>query len=364
MIILSKKFTSVGIIPLHFHLFGVVRTNYAKRKAILSSNTLLYILLSLGNVLNTFSDQTITGNKTFHHKLVINADLLVNGLIDSVNLTKIQSTSMLMNKTQTITGAKTFGSLKTSNVMLLNCTADCELLESLRNLTTNTARYSNQTIAVKGVKRFLNGLSVTGNVVAGSINDIAFPGNFLVQGAAQTVVGTTHFENNVTFLSEVFMSEFNEYNLTELYERVLRTVGDHTVTGNFVFSEEVTFNNLNVTGKVDGVNLADIAYTNQNLTFESQKTFQNKLFIDHLSTYSMAVKGFIDGLNLTVLKAELVTLSGDKIIKGKKTFNNHVSFAGNWSIKGLIDGVNITELVQNAMRIDKSQVVTGRKVYN
>lgn len=313
--------------------------------------------------MDTFSSQTVTGKKTFVNNVIVDGDLIINGLVDSTNLTNVLLTSVLMNKTQTLTGLKTFTSVTAPNVKLLECKDDCVLLNLLGNLTTNTARSSNGTVIVKGIKHFLDGLQLEGKLDSALINSMIFPGDLLLQGVEQTIRGETHFHNHVTFQNDVSISNLNQFNLTELYERVLLRVGNQTVRGHVEFSEEVYFNNLRVIGRVDGVDLTtDVAYTNRNFTLKSRKTFQNKIFINHLSTNEMNVQGFIDGVNLTELEAELVTLSGDKIIKGKKIFKNQVTFTGNWSIEGLIDGVNITELAMYAMRVDKSQVVSGKKV--
>ena len=70
----------------------------------------------------------------------------------------------------------------------------------------------------------------------------------------------------------------------------------------------------------------------------------------------------MDGINVTSLEEELMSMKGNKVIKGTKVFTSGVRFKGNWTIGGLIDGVNITELSRSAMLLDGDQTVTGHKV--
>lgn len=51
-----------------------------------------------------------------------------------------------------------------------------------------------------------------------------------------------------------------------------------------------------------------------------------------------------------------------QVVKGTKIFERGVQFLGNWTLDSMIDGVNITELYQNAMTLHGNQTITGYKV--
>ena len=320
---------------------------------------------TIGNTLDTFSDQNISSTKRFKSNITIVKDLVTSGLIDAINITELFNTSLLMNKTQSITGIKTISEFTVDKVKLEECNEDCEFIETLTNLHQNTVKRTDDPIMLKDKKTFSNNLTVYGNLmIDGSLNGEGIPGTFMLQKVNQTITGFNTFENNVTFKDDVKVVAINNVNINSLYTKVKYK------NENLVFHEDITFiddtnflANLEVNGTIDGITLPDdIVYTNQNQTVGGKKSFMNKTHINIFSLHNMTAHGLIDGVNLTLTASELMSLSKDQIVKGTKIFKTHVSFAGNWTIEGLIDGINITELDRTAMRISGDQVVSGRKV--
>jgi hypothetical protein len=318
--------------------------------------------------MDTHSNQTISGHKTLEGNIVLSNDLQIDSKIDGVDINELIKQALMYNVPQNITAFKTFTSVKTSSFQLLNCTSisDCPWLDIFEKLRGDTVRKSDTDVKVNGTKTFTDDVTVLGNVtVVGDINNVSFPDAFLLQGENETVSGTYTF-SNVTFNDNVTTDTFNGYNLSELYQRALRKTGDNqVVTQHWTFINETNFHkDLHVDGTIDGINLTrDALLTNQNHSFLDSVSFKNNIHVKELIAGNMTVSGLIDGVNLTALKEDLVTLSDDIIIKGKKIFENHVSFAGNWTILGLIDGVNISDLDRRAMRLENEQVVTGTKVF-
>ena len=320
---------------------------------------------TIGNTLDTFSDQTISSTKRFKSNITIVKDLVTSGLIDTINITELFDTSLLMNKTQNITGIKTISEFTADKVKLEECNGDCEFIETLTNLHQNTVKRTDDPIMLKGKKTFSNNLTVYGNLtIDGKLNGESIPGTFMLQKVNQTITGFNTFEKNVTFKDDVKVVAINNVNVNSLYTKVKYK------NENLVFNEDITFiddtnflANLEVNGTIDGITLPDdIVYTNQNQTVGGKKSFMNKTHINIFSLHNMTAHGLIDGVNLTQIDSYLMRLSRDQVVKGTKIFKTHVSFAGNWTIEGLIDGVNITELDRTAMRISGDQVVSGRKV--
>ena len=320
---------------------------------------------TIGNTLDTFSVQTISSTKRFKSNITIVKDLITSGLIDAINITQLFDTSLLMNKTQNITGIKTIYQFTADKVKLEKCNEDCEFIETLTNLHQNTVKRTEDPIMLKDKKTFSNNLTVYANLtIDGTLNGEGIPGIFMLQKVTQTITGYNTFEKNVTFKEDVKVVVINDVNINNLYTKV------KSKNENLVFNEDITFiddtdflANLEVNGTIDGITLPDdIVYTNQNQTVGGKKSFLKKTHVNIFSLHNMTAHGLIDGVNLTQIDSDLMRLSGNQIVKGTKIFKTHVSFAGNWTIEGLIDGVNITELDRTAMRISGDQVVSGRKV--
>ena len=320
---------------------------------------------TIGNTLDTFSVQTISSTKRFKSNITIVKDLITSGLIDAINITQLFDTSLLMNKTQNITGIKTISEFTADKVKLEKCNEDCEFIETLTNLHQNTVKRTEDPIMLKDKKTFSNNLTVYANLtIDGTLNGEGIPGIFMLQKVTQTITGYNTFEKNVTFKEDVKVVVINDVNINNLYTKV------KSKNENLVFNEDITFiddtdflANLEVNGTIDGITLPDdIVYTNQNQTVGGKKSFLKKTHVNIFSLHNMTAHGLIDGVNLTQIDSDLMRLSGNQIVKGTKIFKTHVSFAGNWTIEGLIDGVNITELDRTAMRISGDQIVSGRKV--
>ena len=328
-------------------------------------NAAILFYHTIGNTLDTFSDQTISSTKRFKSNITIVKDLITSGLIDAINVTQLFDTSLLMNKTQNITGIKTISEFTADIVKLEKCNEDCEFIETLTNLHQNAAKRTEDPIMLKDKKTFSNNLTVYANLtIDGTLNGEGIPGIFMLQKVTQTITGYNTFEKNVTFKEDVKVVVINDVNINNLYKKVKYK------NENLVFNEDITFiddtdflANLEVNGTIDGITLPDdIVYTNQNQTVGGKKSFLNKTHVNIFSLHNMTAHGLIDGVNLTQIDSDLMRLSGNQIVKGTKIFKTHVSFAGNWTIEGLIDGVNITELDRTAMRISGDQIVSGRKV--
>ena len=310
------------------------------------------------------SNQTITGETIFTKNLQILNNLQVHDHLDGVDIDAFIKNVMTYNTTQNVTSTKSFSNLTTDSIWFNNCTdQQCTWLNILLKLKEESIHKTNGQISVNGSKSFSDVL-IRGNLTFnGLLDGFEFPGDFLQRSSDEVINGSYTF-NNVTFLRNITADTLNGHNLTELYERVLRKVGhEQLITGNWTFYDHTHFNKLQVDGLVDGVNLSrDALLANEDQEISGEKTFHNGIHASSLLVHNMTVSGLIDGVNLTQLNEELVKkLADDIIIKGKKIFENHVSFGGNLSV-GLIDGVNISQLNDQAMKLDEDQVVTGKKV--
>ena len=316
--------------------------------------------------MDTTTDQFISGEKIFENKLTILKDLVTMGLIDGVDVNDAYTSTLFMHKDQNITGYKTINKFKANTVAITDCQHDCKLLDLLKDISYGTARESNEIVNITGTKSFVNGVSVyTDATVKRFVNGLILPDDLLLQGTDQTVFGQVLFTNDVRIEGNVTSSSINGINITDMYNRAMRTTGYQNISGTKVFEGLAIFeNDVTVDGLIDSVNLEkDVVLSSEDQTVTGKKMFQADTYIKELYVGSMSAYGLIDGINITELDEELLKLTGHQVVKGTKVFEAHVSFNGNWSIPGLIDGVNITELDQNAMRINGDQTVTGSKVF-
>ena len=314
------------------------------------------------DILNTRSNQTISAKKTFTSDVHFIKDVQASGLVDGVNISHASKYSLFMNLTQNITGHKAFKNLTVHNLYLQECEHDCTLLRLLSNIKYVCANKSMGVVNVTGNKYFKN-LHVFGNgEVSGSVNNVKVPGDFLIQGLNQTLSGEKVFQRNVTMAGNVAVKYLNRIDISAMYGKAI-TKSNLTIKSKVIFVNNLYINgNLEVTKAINNVHFEDVVATFKEQTITGKKTFKNLAYIRTLFAWRVQVGGFIDGVNLTALNLELLSLSGDKIILGTKIFKRGVSFLGNWTTPGLIDGVNITELYHNAMTLTNNQRVSGQKV--
>ena len=279
-----------------------------------------------------------------------------------MNVSDVYSRTLLMNSTQNITGYKIFKKMKVNNLEVKECVHDCKLLAILKNIKYQCAKTTYPIVNITGEKR-VNNLTVLGNAeVSGFVNGVKLPGLLLVQGKDQVVNGSNIFSQNVTVLADVNATSINDVDIDTMYKKAI-SKSNLTLNGNVIFGDDVIVNgNLDVTVSINNVYFKDVVLTKGSQTITGNKTFINHVYIKELHTKTMVTKGYIDGVNLTVLDSELRAFAGSRIVKGTKVFKTNVTFDGDLDTVELIDGVNITDLYNNAMMLDGNQVVTGEKV--
>jgi len=320
------------------------------------------------DVMRVFGNQTVSSIKRFNSTVNFNDHFESEGLFDRTNISKLHQDSLLMATNQEITGYKVIKNLNSKNITVKNCTYDCELLTTLSNLQMNAVKRDASVVTVQGVKMFDVNLTVTRDLTAnGKINDEQLPGTFMINNITQNISGVNLFQKDVVVNSNAMLTLINNINIDELFNERITYNNDNIVFKNDItFSKQTSFKeDVVAKGSVDNLTIPDdIVLSNANETISGQKKFTTVAHVDHLSVFSMTADQLIDGVNITLLDEQLVRTTGNTVVEGTKMFQNHVSFAGNWTIPGLIDGVNITELNSNAMRLDGYQVVSGTKTFS
>ncbi|XP_066920173.1 uncharacterized protein [Clytia hemisphaerica] len=228
------------------------------------------------DIMDVSSNQTITGNTIFTKNLQMSNNLQVHDHLDGIDINAFIKNVMTYNTTQNVTATKFFSNLTTDSIWFNNCTdQQCTWLNILLKLKEESIHKTNGQISVNGTKSFSDVL-IRGNLTLnGLLDGLEFPGDFLQRSIDEVINGTYTF-NNVTFVKNITADTLNGYNLTELYERVLRKVGhEQIVIANWSFNDHTHFDELQVDGLVDGVNLSrDALLANQDHVISGEKTFQ------------------------------------------------------------------------------------------
>ncbi|XP_066279649.1 uncharacterized protein [Branchiostoma lanceolatum] len=80
----------------------------------------------------------------------------------------------------------------------------------------------------------------------------------------------------------------------------------------------------------------------------------------------VTVEGLVDGVDLTELQENVVTLTTDQVITGPFTFQSGVNITENMHVSGEVDGVDLSNLAEDAIYVNYPDVqeVEGQKIFS
>ncbi|XP_078676138.1 uncharacterized protein LOC144913374 [Branchiostoma floridae x Branchiostoma belcheri] len=352
------------------------------------------------NVLTINGDQIITGAKTVTGNLIVDGDLTITGSVNDIDISDMDERVIKLDEPAEVTGHKIFeddvevyGDIELSGHL-----NDVDLQEDLVFHTGPGV--------ITGYKTFSGNVTVLGDLyVTGAVD-----GTYLSEEVV-TLTGDHHIDGIKTFSGGLLMEDVtvegmvDGVNLRELQENVVTLTTDQVITGPYTFQSGVNITgNLQVSGEVAGVDLSELAEdviyvdypdvqevegqkifsedvnVTEELTvtgtingFDMEEDFVHrtdnktitgyKIFIAPITIYGdLTVKGTIDGVNLTKLLQDMVTLSGDQIIRGHKTFSSSV-FVDNNLILGEDSRLNGIDLSDDTVLLNSSQTIAGTKVF-
>eukprot|EP00058_Branchiostoma_floridae_P011684 XP_002597172.1 hypothetical protein BRAFLDRAFT_66300 [Branchiostoma floridae] len=344
----------------------------------------------------------VTGHKTFADDVEVHGDVELSGRLNGVDLW--EDLVILRDDPDC---SFPFDYL---NKTYISCTMDdrqqpwCSLVPVLEE---GQDRWKYCPGVINGYKTFSGNVTVLGDLyVTGTVDGIHLPEDIVTLTGDHNITGMKTFHGGITVLRDVTVAGTVDWvDLRELQKNVVTLTTDQVITGQFTFQSEVNITeNMHVSGEVDGVDLSelaeDVVYINypdvqevegqkifnedvnvtEELTVtgtingfnmdedfvhstENQTITGHKIFIAPVTIYGdLTVKGTIDGVNLTRLQQDMVTLSGDQIIRGHKTFSGS-TFVENNLIMGEGCTLNGIDLSEDAVLLNGNQTIAGTKVF-
>ena len=276
----------------------------------------------LSNIVFIDENATITGNKTFTSDL-ITKNLVLEGLINNLNLTKMITTTLLKNSNQTIKVPTKFKHL------ILELNAESTLINGI-NLSELEKRL---VYKCYGPQRDIEGSHKYAKTIATSTSSIK---NITIEGLVDSV------------------------NLTKFVDELVTRDGDHTITGkkNLMY---LNTNHLEVES-INGFQFPEdfIGINETNVTIYGKKTFYGSTTVKHNIT--LLPNKTVNGYDLSEFAKNVVTVNGDDVIETDVVFAENVTIIRDLNV-GTINNVSVSkeELLLRTMTQD---VVTGHKTFS
>ncbi len=344
-------------------------------------------------------------NKTFMEDVVLLGNLNIDGLIDSVNITRLREEVVYLFGVQVINAKKTFsGNLYLEENLKVDGLVDGVNVTEL-NLTALRKDFD-QTITGSFV--FLDDVNFTKPVkLAGFVNGInltRFHKNVVTKSTAQTIIGKKTF-HKITVYGDVSANNvktkgtINDVDLSKLKRMAVLVNGQHRVNGVKTFKRVKFDDSIFVKGTVNGLNIPrDVVLLSTNQTIKGVKKFEEDLVvladidaepnvtIDNVDVSELALNAVylnqsqtirsrvrfsnvtansdvvIDGLvnDLNISRHNLLLRKGKQTVTGVKTFST-LNVKGNLSLEGTIDGVDVNLLNTTSVFVNRNNVINATK---
>ncbi|XP_042145640.1 uncharacterized protein LOC120841893, partial [Ixodes scapularis] len=347
-------------------------------------------------------DVTITGRKFLKNGFLVDGDIWVNGLLDSVKVDDLCKRAVRVNTKQVITAP----TVVIGNIVFHRGVAVGGLLDGIDVKEMDTACLKTDGDAiVRGTKKFRN-LIVEGPVtIRGLLNGMNL--NFLkhnymsvskdqvvearLRMPKMQVRGNLHCDGIET-------RDVNGMNLPLFLNSTLRTGGDQVLTSTCIFGN-ATFNDVTVRGTVNGVRMPEDVFTKirpnvmtgpleilGNVTVRNTLTMpesarlqgvdidawandavfndgreyvvKGRKVFNSLNVADSLINGTLDGVHVS--PSELLLATGEQVITGKKIFRNGMTVA-DLKVAGFLNGVNLHEFIRMAMLKSRNNTVTAPK---
>ena len=201
-------------------------------------------------------------------------------------------------------------------------------------------------------------LEVTGLVDGVNLTDL--------EQNAVTLSGNQTIQEELIFLSDLIVNGdmeidgfLNKINISRFADEAFYKNGKQTVSGKLQFNDLHIVGNLELDGKVNGVDLSKDV-----VTLSGDDEIKGKLFEDDVKIYgSMFVRGLINNINLTAFDEDCVKLSGLQTIYAKKVFLSDLTILGNMTVEGHVEGIDVVHLSKSILHRNKDQILNGTFIF-
>ena len=324
------------------------------------------------NVLYVNKDSEVSGNITFLKDLLINRNLLVEGLINGINLTELIENAILKDRDENISS-----SIYLDDVVFTNVARSSDLFDgvNLEDFERNVIykcygpnRVINSTILFDDVvinqSSVLQSLNTTSNIndidlkdfkrnvvtisgnhtIAGTkaidgnlllrdldvtfLNVFSFPSDFVILHENETIIALKVFQDNVSVGSDLNMKDaktINEIDLSEFYKKVVTKNESHNITTPIQFLNITSFHkNLDV----KSINSVQVSSEKLLLRSYDQNITGVKNFTSVYAEGDIVSNNHINEHDLSKLESEIVLSGRVNQIDGLKTIVGDVAVDG------------------------------------
>ncbi|XP_042856568.1 uncharacterized protein LOC122243146 [Penaeus japonicus] len=302
------------------------------------------------------SGGSVSGTLLFNGALSV--EKLESGAIMGVNTSEFMSTTVFTNQPATLDGVLSVPSqVNVENDMIIRGFVNGESFPGDDFLLTTT----NTTLNF-GSKRFRNVSLGSVSLFPGAKVDGLYTSSLVTLDTPQDITGRKVFRQGVEILGDldIDMKTIDGVNLDELNSSLSRSSRLDNLMIDLVFEQPVQVPGLFYGGKLNGLDLLEIAndvvYDDEPLAVLSgRKSFTGK----KLEITSADFESTFNGHKFE----DIVTTNRASIITGKTTFEDPVTF-NSIQVNGTVDGVNLDHFLNSSLYLDKpGQVVTGKKTF-
>ncbi|GIY08727.1 uncharacterized protein CDAR_24111 [Caerostris darwini] len=176
----------------------------------------------------------------------------------------------------------------------------------------------------------------------------------------QTIYGKLQFQD-VAFDCEKKSCHFDSIQTTMLngeeigdWSKNLVFLDKEQVINGTLSVENIVANNINVHGRIDGIDSKTLVTKSGNHQITGLKTFVN-IF----TATDLQVDGLLDGVKISPLNILLTT--GHQVITGDMTFNDLTT---SWLEVDSVNGIDLTKFYEDVVRSDQPANITGKKIFH
>ena len=319
------------------------------------------------DVMRISGDQNVSGTLIFNEGFTVNGSINIKGLVNGVDLSELNTSAVSIDGENEITGRKIF--LKNVTVAgdvsfnkPLNGINVTEFLSNIvlkskdQVITAEKKFASPSGVGVASLKA--RDISVRGLI--DNVDITQLDSNVVKLSSDQELHGEYVFLNQTKFKGNVEVKGL--VNDVDIPSDVLLTSGDQIITGKKSFKNLAAKSNMNVTGKVDGVDLSEFAKTivtlSTNQTISGQKSFHSGVSAQR--NVELPINGTVNGIDVS---EEVLMTDGPIFIAGKKTFTTGLAINGDLNVTGLVNGIDVEKLNRDIVRKNGKQQLTGNNTF-
>ncbi|XP_033630064.1 uncharacterized protein LOC117292210 isoform X1 [Asterias rubens] len=310
-------------------------------------------------------EQLILGSKTFTQPVTVTSGhIIFQGLINGHNMTE---DFLDKYSDQTITGSKTFvdGFSANAGLNVTGLIAGIDLMALYMN-----SLLESREAHLRGQRTFLGDVTIIGAVdVAGTVDGIDIDADVLTVNGNQIVTGIKMFQSLVAHNASVdgnvnVQALVNGRNWTEFVETRVDLTSDQDIYVNHsITASSVTVNDVDIIGLVNGVNLTALMPTIMSKTKEQTIT-GDKIFAEFIVHGNVTLGGYINGVDLDQFVLRAMLLKGPQTVTGSKTFANQTALLESLELTGLLDGVDLDFFMSDIIYPDKLTKILGTKTFS